>query len=411
MSQAIVLAGGRGERLRPLTDFVPKPMVDVNGSPFLNRILSQLKCQAVESVIVLGGYKSEIIEDYVRTAWSARNDLSVTVRPSSPSLSPGERLLEAERELETDFLLLYGDNYARFSLERLKQMRISASAKTAVSVTRKSPGNISIDELGTVRAWSKTGREDSLDFVELGYMLVARDYLIKDLKDYDADLSSALRAQALRGVVTSVEIRHPYFSVSDQVRLGKTREALADRKVLILDRDGVLNVKPEQGRYVRNLDEFVPIWKNWEAIRRLTAEGFSFVIATNQAGLETGALQCGELESVHNEICRRFAKMHSPLLGIYVCPHHWDSLCDCRKPKAGLLYQAAIDNNLVLDDLMMVGDQRSDWEAATEAGSRPLLIGETDSSQTAAEEWFPTMLEALPTIRQHYSEGRALGFR
>ena len=64
--QALILSGGRGERLRPLTDKIPKPLLPVGGIPFLGRLINFLKKQGVGEFILATGYKSEMIEDYFK---------------------------------------------------------------------------------------------------------------------------------------------------------------------------------------------------------------------------------------------------------------------------------------------------------------------------------------------------------
>jgi len=410
MIQAVILAGGRGERLKPITDSVPKPMVPVRGLPFLVHLLRQLHTQKVDRVVILAGYLSEVVERYFHNDRASPEGMAVSVRTSPPTFSGGERLLDAERELASEFLLLYGDNYAKFSLEELHSAQQRARSFTALSVFRKKPGDLEIDDQGAVRNLHSGARSDGFDFVELGYMLVKKEPIVASLQACSGNLREAVRRQIVAARVTSVEIKHPYFSVSDPQRLQATSEALSDRKVLILDRDGVLNVKPPRGHYVRKLSEFRPIEENWDAIKHLSEEGFSFIVVTNQAGLEIGSLKAQDLETIDNEIRARFQSFGAGLLDIYTCPHHWDSMCECRKPKPGLLYRSAREHNLVLDNIIFVGDQLSDREAAVAAGCRSLLVGNEPREMSQSSDCFPSLTQALGSIRRHYREGREVGF-
>ena len=64
IKQAVILAGGRGERLRPLTDKVPKPMIEFYGKPFVLNLIEMLKKQGIKDFVFLAGYLHEKIEDY-----------------------------------------------------------------------------------------------------------------------------------------------------------------------------------------------------------------------------------------------------------------------------------------------------------------------------------------------------------
>jgi histidinol phosphatase-like enzyme len=66
------------------------------------------------------------------------------------------------------------------------------------------------------------------------------------------------------------------------------------------------------------------------------------------------------------------------IMAFYVCPHHWDDDCECRKPRAGLFYQCAKDYDLRLDHVLYIGDDPRDCEAAKAAGSNCLYVGEVD---------------------------------
>src|SRR5262252_3738853 len=79
-TQAVILAGGRGERLRPFTDIRPKPMVEIHGKPFLEYNIEMLREQGFERVLLLLGYLPEIIQDYFDdgSRWGVQIDYSVS---------------------------------------------------------------------------------------------------------------------------------------------------------------------------------------------------------------------------------------------------------------------------------------------------------------------------------------------
>src|SRR5437868_13744064 len=93
-TQAVILAGGRGERLRPLTDIRPKPMIEIHGKPFLEYQLEMLREQGFERVVLLLGYLAEVVQDYFGDGgrWGLRLEYSVT--PAEDNT--GRRLKRAE---------------------------------------------------------------------------------------------------------------------------------------------------------------------------------------------------------------------------------------------------------------------------------------------------------------------------
>jgi NDP-sugar pyrophosphorylase family protein len=108
-TQAVILAGGRGTRLRPLTLTRPKPMVEIQGKPFLEYQIEQLRQQGFKRVLLLLGYLPEIVRDYFGNGrrWGIKIEYSV----SDVDDETGRRLKLAEPFLDPCFLLLYCDNY------------------------------------------------------------------------------------------------------------------------------------------------------------------------------------------------------------------------------------------------------------------------------------------------------------
>ena len=121
-SQAVLLCGGLGTRLRPLTDNLPKPMVIVNERPFLHHLLEQLAQQGITRFLLLTGYLSEKISNYFedgsRYGWS----IEYSVGPTE--WDTGRRFWEARAKFDNQFLLLYSDNFVQFNLLKLIKFHI-----------------------------------------------------------------------------------------------------------------------------------------------------------------------------------------------------------------------------------------------------------------------------------------------
>ena len=65
INQAVIVAGGQGQRLMPLTKSVPKPLIDINGHPFIWHLISRLREQNVKEIFILSGYKSEMFDQFL----------------------------------------------------------------------------------------------------------------------------------------------------------------------------------------------------------------------------------------------------------------------------------------------------------------------------------------------------------
>jgi D-glycero-D-manno-heptose 1,7-bisphosphate phosphatase len=142
--------------------------------------------------------------------------------------------------------------------------------------------------------------------------------------------------------------------------------------VVFLDRDGVLieNVPT----YVREWDEVKVFPKAVEACRILTELGIPLVVVTNQAGVGRKILSLEHVETMNARILSEIEKGGGRFTAAYICPHHPDDGCDCRKPLPGMLLRAAAEHSLDLTNAAMVGDGVTDLLAASAAGVYGVLV-------------------------------------
>jgi D-glycero-D-manno-heptose 1,7-bisphosphate phosphatase len=147
------------------------------------------------------------------------------------------------------------------------------------------------------------------------------------------------------------------------------------RKAVFLDRDGVINRRASEGLYINSLDEFEMLPHVGEAISRLNKNGFLVFVATNQRCIARGIVTSEAVRDIHDHLQRTVKAAGGEITRIYVCPHDYGDACACRKPKPGLLRQAARDYSLELSMSWMVGDKSSDIDAGTLAGCRTVFIG------------------------------------
>jgi D-glycero-D-manno-heptose 1,7-bisphosphate phosphatase len=160
----------------------------------------------------------------------------------------------------------------------------------------------------------------------------------------------------------------------------------AGRAAVLFDRDSTLNVGPPLGKFVTRLEEFIPIPGAFEAVAKLCRAGWPVAICTNQSGIGQGIMSRQAVDQIHRE-CERLLELQGGHFdGIYVCPHRPEENCPCRKPRPGLLLDAARDHNYDLSRSFFVGDSLRDLQAASAAGATPLLVLTGDDERARAEQ-------------------------
>jgi len=142
--------------------------------------------------------------------------------------------------------------------------------------------------------------------------------------------------------------------------------------VVFLDRDGVIN---------RDRPEFVKSWAEFEflpgvieALARLTEAGARIIVFSNQSCVGRGICSIETVNRINQSMSDELAKAGAHLSGVYICPHAPEDGCDCRKPKPGLLLQAAAELELDLEGAVIIGDDLRDLQAGRAAGLKAILV-------------------------------------
>lgn len=144
-----------------------------------------------------------------------------------------------------------------------------------------------------------------------------------------------------------------------------------NNRAVFLDRDGTIM---EDSHYVGDVSRVILIPGAAEALMRLADAGYRLLIVTNQSGVARGYFPREAVEQIHAHLDEQFAKVGVKLDRYYVCPHHPEDNCDCRKPRPRLLLDAAREFGLDLSQCFMVGDRTSDIQAGIGAGTKTILV-------------------------------------
>lgn len=178
--QAVILAGGLGTRLRPLTKTVPKPMVPVAGRPYLEHQLKALAGQGIRDVLLLTGYLGEQIEEHFGDG--ARLDLRIRYSREPYPVGTGGALREAAASLEGLFLLIYGDSFLPIDYRQPFEKLDSSLADGLLVVYDNTledtsvKNNVQVDDYGYVARYEKDP-PDRLSHVEAGVLAFRRPVL------------------------------------------------------------------------------------------------------------------------------------------------------------------------------------------------------------------------------------------
>jgi NDP-sugar pyrophosphorylase family protein len=196
LNQAVILAGGRGERLRPLTDTLPKPMAPINNFPFLDYLIKSIIDAKIKNILILVGYKSEAIID----RYSNINNINIEFSYSDEESFTGTRVINAYEKLQNHFLLMYGDNYWPIAINNMWNKYLELDVKILTTVFSNINGtgeykyenNILVDKNSKVIKYDKKRKNKQSNGVDIGYFIVSKKTLIESRNNSNFSFEESL---------------------------------------------------------------------------------------------------------------------------------------------------------------------------------------------------------------------------
>lgn len=422
--KAILMAGGRGTRIASMASDIPKPMIPMEGKPVLEWELECLRDQGFTDVILTVSHMQEKIKDYFGDGSECS---PVTGKPfglkieyfiEDTPLGNAGALFRLRDRLTEDFLLLNADAVFDVDFNRFVAFhRERGGLATLFTHPNDHPydsGLILTDSNGAVTQWLT--KEDPRpqwyrNCVNAGLHILSPKLLEHrpDTSKVDLDrqilkpLAGTGRMFAYQSPEYMKDMGTPerYVAVCRDFASGRVqaRNLKKKQRAVFLDRDGTIN---KHVGFLRNIEELELLPGVAEAIRRINQSGYLAILVTNQPVIARGEVTVEQLQEIHNKMETLLGREGAYLDAIYYCPHHPNKgyagevpelkiNCDCRKPKPGMLLQAAKDYHIDLAASWMVGDSEHDIRAGEAAGCNTALVengaqfGQTATAKTLLE--------------------------
>jgi len=227
-SPIAILAGGLATRLRPLTETVPKSLIEINGEPFIAHQLRLLRSAGIARVVLCAGYLGEMIRDYVGDG--AGFGLRVDYSFDGPQLLGTAGALRRARPLLGDrFLVVYGDSYLPCDY-RAVDAAMTRSGRKALMTVYRNEGQFDTSNVefadGEILAYSKKHRTDRMRYIDYGLGSLCTSALdaVPDGKPCDlADLYADLLAQ---GQLAAFEIGTRFYEIGSRAGIEEIEKYL-----------------------------------------------------------------------------------------------------------------------------------------------------------------------------------------
>lgn len=406
--KTIIMAGGRGTRIARLFPDIPKPMIPVDGVPILEREIRSLAEQGFNDIILTVGYLADKIVSYFGDG--RRFGVKIDYYVEKTPLGNAGALFRLRDKIGAEpFLLLNADAAFDVDFKRmLDYHKRKGGLVTLFTHPNSHPydsGLIIADRDGRVEKW--LSKEDCRpqwydNRVNAGLHIIDSEVLDVRAKRLDLSAKTDLDRQVLKPLTGTGKMfcyDSPEY-VKDMGTPDRFHQVEADykagivqgknlrnrQKAIFLDRDGTIN---KYVGFLRNIDDFELIDGAADAIKLINQSGYLAIVVTNQPVIARGEVTWEQLDEIHRKMQTLLGREGACLDGIYICPHHPDKgfpgerpeykiVCDCRKPKPGLLLRAARDFNIDLTQSYMIGDDDRDVQAGNNAGCKASIKIETN---------------------------------
>ncbi len=410
--KVVIMAGGKGTRIASVKSDVPKPMIPICGKPILEWQIENLKACGLTDITLVIGYLGHVIKEYFGEGEKFGVKINYFVE-DSPLGTAGA--LFKMPELTEDFLLLCGDVILDVDFNRFIEFHQKNHAWASLMahpnghpydsslliteiIPPQTPGGNPVDTHRVVKWMAKEDKRLYYkNCVNAGIEIISPELLKVTMKhfvprhpetpdkiDLDRDVlkpnipSCRIFAYDTPEYIKDMGTPDRYYEVEKDLQAGmvKARNLKNKQKAVFLDRDGTIN------KYVGFLtkpNQFELLPGVAEAIKIINKSGYLAIVVTNQPVIARGDCTWEELQNIHDRMETELGKEGAFLDAIYICPHHKDKGyegerpeykygCTCRKPNAGMLFQAEKDWNIDMESSIMVGDSERDVLAGVKAG-------------------------------------------
>ena len=398
---AVFLVGGKGTRLG-LGD-KPKPLVDIDGIPLLERMILNFESQGIKNFIMLCGFGAKKIKTHLSQKKFENINIEIIIEPEPYGTAGCFTLIKDI--VSSKFIVVYGDLIFDLDLKKFISYGLN---KKCTAVLYAHPNDHPVDsDLIKINL-----DNEIVDFISkphinpsCGNLSNAAFYLfdkeifkylpekIEGVLDWGKDIFPKMVAKkekmfVYRGTeyIKDIGTKDRILKANIDYKKGKVllRSYKNKQKAIFFDRDGVINDEINGVYHPSELklrDEAATV------LKRVNLSNYLAICVTNQPGIAKGFMSIADLIEIHNKMEWLLAELNGSFFDdIFFCPHHpekgfkgeierYKIECECRKPKPGMLLKAAEKHNIDLRSSFLIGDNIRDIKAGESVDVTSFLLG------------------------------------
>ena len=376
MSDLVILVGGRGKRLGKITQKIPKPLIKINNTKFLDILLSKLIKYNFNYIYLLCSFKKkQFFNNYHKR--KIHNSTVICIDEGKPK-DTGGALFKIKKKIKKNFFLLNGDSFLDIDLNKLK-MNTNSNIIGTMAITNNNmyKSNSKVSNLKIAKYGLVEFSKHKTNLMNAGIY-----FFKKKIFKYITNSKISLENDILKKIIKKKTIKG-YYSKNNFIDIGtkrnltflKKKPYFFSPKAVFLDRDGVIN-KLKKNDYVKSFNEFKLLPGVSKGIRYLNKLQYVVVVITNQSCVGKSIITEKNLEDIHKKMKKTIFNQSKAIIDdIFYSPYYKFSKSKKyrinkfdRKPHPGMLNKAIKKWHLNHNDIFFIGDSISDQVASKKAG-------------------------------------------
>ncbi len=360
----VVLAGGKGSRIKSLLRNRPKPMAIFNKKPFLEYIIQNYSKYHFKNIFILTGYKSDIIYKKFNNKYYNFNHIKC-LKELRPMGTAGA-LSVLKKKNVNDFILINGDTFLDINLNQLIK---SCSKNSYGSITLvKNDFYKSNRKLSTLALReNKIIYQDKSNFMNGGIYFFKKK-IFKLIKNKNTSLENDILPNLIKNKkISGIKTKNFFLDIGTPENFKKAKKIISKKfikRAAFLDRDGVINF--DKG-YVHKIKDFKFRPNVIKGLKFLRNNDYYIFVVTNQAGIGKGIYTEKQFFNLQNYIKQKLQKKDIFFDDINFCPYHpeakikkYRKISQLRKPGNLMIKQIRNKWSIKLNKSFMIGDQVTD---------------------------------------------------
>ena len=436
--KAIIMAGGKGTRIVSITrDEIPKPMLKVGEKTILEHQIEVLKKSEISEIVIIIGYLGEKIKEYFKDGKEFGVKISYIEENPQKPLGTAGALYYLKKEINTDFILIYGDIFFNIDFKKMIEFHKEKQSKaTLLTHPNSHPYDsdliiadeqnriLTIDSKENIRNYEYRNIVNSgiyifsqkiFKYIEKPEKLSLEHDIVSKMLENNEAIYSYKSTEYIKDMGTPE--RYEAVNRDFENKICDKRNLSNKQKCIFIDRDGTIN---EHVGFLRNKEQFNLIQGVSQAIKEINNSEYLCIVITNQPVIARGEVTFKQLDDIHKKLETLLGKEQAYIDDLYYCPHHPDKgfegeipelkyECDCRKPKIGMIKKAVEKYNIDLSNSIMIGDSTLDIKLAQNAGMKSILVKTGQAGLDGKYDVIPSfvsdnLLEAIQKIL--YKDGK-----